>query len=54
MRDSSLRTERDVEFSLQMPVLALIPDIKPLSAKKPAKLANLPPAGRGIGLGART
>lgn len=54
MRDTSLRTERDVEFSLQMPVLALIPAIKPLSAKKPAKLTNLPPAGRGIGLGTRT
>ncbi len=54
MRDTSLRTERDVEFSLHLPVLALIPAIKPLSAKKPAKLVNVQPAGRGIGLGART
>lgn len=53
-RDTSLRTERDVEFSLHLPVLALIPAIRPLPAKKPAKLVNLPPAGRGMGLGART
>ena len=35
MRDSSLRTEQDVEFSLRLPVLALIPTIEPASSKRP-------------------
>jgi polysaccharide chain length determinant protein (PEP-CTERM system associated) len=54
MRDTSFRTERDVELSLHLPVLALIPAIKPLSAKKSGKAAKLPPAGSGLGLGVRT
>ena len=32
MRDSSLKTERDVEFTLHLPVLAMIPEIEPISA----------------------
>jgi capsular polysaccharide biosynthesis protein len=32
MRDSSLKTERDVEFTLRLPVLAMIPEIEPISA----------------------
>lgn len=33
MRDTSLRSERDVELLLQVPVLATIPICKPLSRK---------------------
>ena len=29
MKDSSLKTERDVEFALRLPVLAMIPEIEP-------------------------
>ena len=54
MRDTSLRTERDIEFSLHLPVLALIPAIEPLSLKESGKSAKLPTAGAGLGLGART
>jgi polysaccharide chain length determinant protein (PEP-CTERM system associated) len=34
MKDSSLKTERDVEFTLHLPVLAMIPEIEPLSLKQ--------------------
>jgi polysaccharide chain length determinant protein (PEP-CTERM system associated) len=34
MRDSSLKTERDVEFTLHLPVLAMIPEIEVVSARK--------------------
>jgi polysaccharide chain length determinant protein (PEP-CTERM system associated) len=54
MRDTSLRTERDVEFSLHLPVIALIPEIEPLTGKKSKEPAPLPGAGRGFGLSART
>jgi len=33
MRDTSLRTERDVEFVLRLPVLAMVPEIGPLAVK---------------------
>jgi polysaccharide chain length determinant protein (PEP-CTERM system associated) len=33
MRDTSMRTERDVEFVLRLPVLAMVPEIEPLTAK---------------------
>lgn len=54
MRDTSLRTERDVEFSLHLPVIALIPAIEPLTGRKSAEPAGMPTAGRGFGLNART
>jgi protein tyrosine kinase modulator len=54
MRDTSLRTERDVEFSLHLPVIALIPEIEPLTGKKSKEPPQLPSAGRGFGLSART
>ncbi len=41
MRDSSLRSERDVEFALRLPVLAIVPSIVPGSSKR-----TKPPAGR--------
>jgi len=34
MRDSSLRTERDVEFYLRLPVLGMIPMIEPVASGK--------------------
>jgi uncharacterized protein involved in exopolysaccharide biosynthesis len=33
MQDTSFRSERDIETSLRLPVLAMIPAIKPLPAK---------------------
>jgi capsular polysaccharide biosynthesis protein len=33
MKDSSLKTERDVEFALRLPVLAMIPEIEPTPAE---------------------
>ena len=32
-KDASLRTERDVELMLRLPVLALIPEVEPFSVK---------------------
>jgi polysaccharide chain length determinant protein (PEP-CTERM system associated) len=43
MRDSSLKTERDVEFTLRLPVLAMIPEIEPISA------AEAEPVLAGVG-----
>ncbi len=37
MRDSSLKTERDVEFILHLPVLAMIPEIEPMATSKTAE-----------------
>lgn len=34
VQDKSLRTERDVEFALQLPVLAMVPAIEPATSKK--------------------
>ncbi len=33
MKDTSFKTERDVEFALQLPVLAMVPSIEPPSGK---------------------
>jgi capsular polysaccharide biosynthesis protein len=33
MKDSSLKTERDVEFALRLPVLAMIPEIESTPAE---------------------
>jgi polysaccharide chain length determinant protein (PEP-CTERM system associated) len=38
MKDTSVKTERDVEFALHLPVLAMVPEIEPASEKK-GKLA---------------
>ncbi len=37
MQDKSLRNERDVEFALRLPVLAIVPAIEPFSGKNPKK-----------------
>lgn len=34
MQDKSLKTERDVEFALRLPVLAMVPAIEPVTSKK--------------------
>jgi protein tyrosine kinase modulator len=45
MKDTSLRTERDVEFALRLPMLAMIPAIDPLAATKGRpRLGPAPPA----------
>jgi polysaccharide chain length determinant protein (PEP-CTERM system associated) len=49
MRDSSLRTEQDVEFALRLPVLALIPAIEPASSKRPKE--SVVRSGHNVSLG---
>lgn len=34
LKDTSLKTERDVEFALRLPVLAMVPAIEPIASKK--------------------
>ena len=34
LQDKSLKTERDVEFALRLPVLAMVPAIEPVTSKK--------------------
>jgi polysaccharide chain length determinant protein (PEP-CTERM system associated) len=52
MQNSSLRTERDVEFALRLPVLAMVPAIEPLSTNNPNASTALP-ANRSLNVGAR-
>jgi capsular polysaccharide biosynthesis protein len=48
LRDSSLRSERDVEIALRLPVLALVPDITPAATgKRPLRLTDGSPADSG-------
>jgi polysaccharide chain length determinant protein (PEP-CTERM system associated) len=54
MRDTSMRTERDVEFVLRLPVLAMVPEIGPLTARA-AKETVVPldtKSSLGMGAGA--
>ena len=54
MRDTSMRTERDVEFVLRLPVLAMVPEIGPIQAKA-SRAMTLPietKSGLGLGTGA--
>jgi polysaccharide chain length determinant protein (PEP-CTERM system associated) len=53
MKDSSFKTERDVEFALHLPVLAMVPAIEPLLAKSNKKNANQKSAATDIEVGAR-
>lgn len=53
MKDTSLRTERDIEFTLHLPVLAMVPMIEPLSEKKLDAAAEPERAEAGIGAGGR-
>jgi hypothetical protein len=49
MKDTSFKTERDVEAVLQLPVLAMVPSIEPLSAKANGRKA----VAKGLEAGAR-
>jgi len=54
MQDTSLRNERDVEFVLHLPVLAMIPSLEPGSGKVGRLSAGTKPsADPSVGLGAR-
>ena len=53
MRDTSVRSERDVEFALRLPVLAVIPSIEPISSKRPKQSAEQLPTDSNVGLGVR-
>jgi hypothetical protein len=50
MQDTSLRTERDVEVGLRLPVLAMLPAIDPIANRKPNKPAVNPLASTGLGI----
>lgn len=52
MKDSSFKTERDVEFALHLPVLAVVPEISLASAKKPTMIANRDSADTTVEVGA--
>ena len=49
MRDKSLRTERDVEFALKLPVIAMVPMVGPLALGKSKKLPRFFQSGRQAG-----
>ena len=51
MKDSSLKTERDVEFALRLPVLAMIPEIEPMPAENVTSKEEPVLAGVGAGSG---
>lgn len=53
MRDSSLRSERDIEFALRLPVLAVVPNIVPISSKRTVRRAGQLPTDSSTGLGVR-
>jgi len=50
MRDTSLKSESDVEFSLGLPVLAMIPAVEPPITKGPTTPPLLHPTGADSGL----
>jgi polysaccharide chain length determinant protein (PEP-CTERM system associated) len=54
MQDTSIRNERDVEFVLHLPVLAMIPSVQPDSGKVvPTGAATKPSVDSSMGLRAR-
>jgi polysaccharide chain length determinant protein (PEP-CTERM system associated) len=54
LQNSSMRSERDVEFALRLPVLAMVPAIQPLTTKKSKRAApQLPPVSPTLDQGAR-
>jgi polysaccharide chain length determinant protein (PEP-CTERM system associated) len=52
VKDTSLKSERDVEFSLRLPVLAMIPAVEPSTSKK-AVMPHVPSAPAGASLSLR-
>jgi polysaccharide chain length determinant protein (PEP-CTERM system associated) len=54
LQNTSMRSERDVEFALHLPVLAIVPAIEPVSSKKSKHPATqLPPVDSTVTHGAR-
>jgi polysaccharide chain length determinant protein (PEP-CTERM system associated) len=53
MKDTSVKTERDVEFALHLPVLAMVPEIERASEKKGTPAGNQKSANAEIEVGAR-
>jgi polysaccharide chain length determinant protein (PEP-CTERM system associated) len=53
-KDTSMRTERDIEFTLHLPVLAMVPAIEHLSEKKPDAPVEPVRAEASVGAGGRT
>ncbi len=53
LKDTSFKTERDVEFALQLPVLAMVPAIEPLTPNGTKKGMSQDPVNKGLELGAR-
>jgi polysaccharide chain length determinant protein (PEP-CTERM system associated) len=54
LQNDSMRSERDVEFSLHLPVLAIVPAIEPVSSKNAKQPApKLPPVDSTVTHGAR-
>ena len=53
IQNTSMRSERDVEFALRLPVLAMVPAIDPNGKKARPMLPALPPVNRTLGQGAR-
>jgi polysaccharide chain length determinant protein (PEP-CTERM system associated) len=53
MQNSSLRSERDVEFALKLPVLAMVPAVEPLSSRNPKTADGPLSANPTVNVGAR-
>src|SRR5271156_3977106 len=53
MKDSSFKTERDVEFALHLPVLAMVPEIVPATAKNQKVTADRSSTDTELEVGAR-
>jgi uncharacterized protein involved in exopolysaccharide biosynthesis len=55
LQNTSMRSERDVEFALRLPVLAIIPAIEPTASKRASNgvVPQLPPVDSTLGHGAR-
>lgn len=53
MQDTSIRNERDIEFALRLPVLAMIPSLDSISNKKANQAASKTQAESALRLGAR-
>jgi len=53
MKDTSMRSERDVEFVLHLPVLAMVPAIEPLLEKNSVAAVQPVRAAASVGAGGR-
>ena len=54
MQDTSIRSERDVELALRLPVLAMIPAIGPLSANESTRAGTKQPSSLQLEMGTRS